>query len=380
MPGRQRLAALAVIAASVALAAAGAGSAAGDEGSTPQLRPGDQAALSGRGALAAASADPLPPDTNITFGPEGWTNVRRPVFGYESDNPEAWFECRLDSGPFEPCGPATYEVLEGHPWAQLSEGIHAIEVRAVGPGGDVDPTPAQAVFTVDAQPPSAAILSGPNGVTHQQRPRFGLRVAGEDSFRCRIIGKNVKITVPSCDGPTSFTPPRALPEGTYELVVAARDLAANETEDRVEFSVRTKPGSPPDPYRGSLLYIGRGDGVKKVVFRLEEHRLIEARITVNLACGGGGRRHRYRSEVDYANPRWPIAVDKQGGFRKYVQRTSAWEDETVRLVGQIAPQRIAGSIAVSWTQPARVGNETCHTGHFESGGMKELSFHARLAQ
>jgi hypothetical protein len=227
------------------------------------------------GAAGAQAAATLPPDTTITFGPEGWTNLTRPVYGYASDNPDSWFECRLDSGPFEPCGPATYEVLEGHRGARLSEGTHTIEVRAVGPDGEVDPTPAQAVITVDIRPPTAAIISGPTGLTHQQRPTFTLRVAGADSFRCRIIGKNFRVTVPSCDGPTSFTPPRPLPEGAYELVVIARDLAANETEDRVEFSVRTKPGPPPpppDPYRGSVLYTGRGKGIKKVSFRLKGHK------------------------------------------------------------------------------------------------------------
>src|SRR5436305_2205811 len=196
-------------------------------------------ASGGAAGAQGAVTGPLPPDTTITFGPEGWTNVTRPVFGYASNNSEAWFECRLDAEPFEPCGPSTYEVLEGHRGAKLSQGPHTIEVRAVGPDGEIDLTPAQAMFTVDTQPPTATIISGPTGLTHQ-RPTLTPRVSAADSFRCRIIGKNVRIKAPSCDGPTSFTPPRPLPEGTYEMVVTARDLAANETEDRVEFSVRTK--------------------------------------------------------------------------------------------------------------------------------------------
>jgi hypothetical protein len=337
-------------------------------------------ATGGTVAARGAVTGPLPPDTTITFGPEGWTNLTRPVYGYESDNPDAWFECRLDSEPFEPCGPATYEVLEGHRGAKLSEGTHTIEVRAVGPDGEVDPTPAQAVITVDTHPPTATIISGPTGFTHQQRPTFTLQVAGEDRFRCRIIGKNVRITVPSCDGPTSFTPPRPLPEGAYELVVTAFDLAGNETEDRVEFSVRTKPGPPPpppDPLRDSILYTGRGDGVKKVVFRLKGHKLIEARVSVNLACSGGGRRYRSPEVIEVASPRWPISVDRQGKFRHKFEQISVAIDITERLTGHVTPQMIVGSIAVSRTEPAKVGNETCHTGQFRPGTMKELSFRAR---
>jgi hypothetical protein len=333
----------------------------------------------GAAGAQGAVAGPLPPDTTITFGPEGWTNLTRPVYGYASDNPEAWFECRLDSEPFEPCGPATYEVLEGHRGAKLSEGTHTIEVRAVGPDGEADPIPAQAVITVDVHPPTATIISGPTGFTHQQRPTFTLQVAGEDKFRCRIIGKNVRITVPSCDGPTSFTAPRPLPEGPYELVVTAFDLAGNETEDRLEFSVHTKPGPPPpppNPYRGSILYTGRGAGVKKVVFRLKGHRLIEARISVNLACVGGGRRHRFLYEIDHASPRWPIAVNRRGGFRENVEELWAASDRFETLAGEVTPQVIVGSIAVSVTEPARVGNETCHTGRFRPGRTEELSFRA----
>jgi hypothetical protein len=69
--------------------------------------------------------------------------LTRPVYGYRSDNPDASFECRLDSGPFEFCGPATYEVLEGHPGETLSEGTHTIEVPgtqyALGVPGDGGP-------------------------------------------------------------------------------------------------------------------------------------------------------------------------------------------------------------------------------------------------
>ena len=341
-------------------------------------------ASGGTVAARGATSGPLPPDTTITFGPKGWTNLTRPVFGYESDNPDAWFECRLDSRPFEPCGPATYEVFEGHRGATLSEGTHTIEVRAVGPDGEVDPTPAQAVITVDIRPPTAAIISGPTGFTHHQRPTFTLRVAGADSFRCRIIGKNIRVTVPSCDGPTSFTPPRPLPEGTYELVVIARDLAANETEDRVEFSVRTKSGPPPpppDPYRGSVLYTGRGKGIKKVSFRLKGHKLIEATVDYFDRCtrtgDGQGRRYRLRQELTEASPRYPLRVDERGKFRIYRSEVFFNADETAFFAGKVTSRSIVGRIARESNESAPESGvfDKCHTGPF-GGPMKELTFHA----
>jgi hypothetical protein len=325
--------------------------------------------------VQGAVGDPLPPDTTITFGPEGWTNLTRPVYGYESDNPEAYFECRLDSGPFEPCGPATYEVLEGHPGAELSEGTHTIEVRAVGPNREADPTPAQAVIMVDADPPTAAIISGPTGVTHRRRPKFRLRVANEDSFWCRILSKGVRIKVRSCDGPTSFRSPHPLAEANYTMIVIAFDRAGNETEDRVEFTVRTKPGPPPNPFRGSVLYSGRNHGVK-TVFRLRGDKLIQARISIPLVCTAEGRRYRSRVEGENAAPSRPIVLNKRGGFQRTEERIYSYEDAFERFAGKVTPREIVGVVEVRSRTDIPGGWESCHTGRF-GGNMEELSFRAR---
>lgn len=329
----------------------------------------------GGAGAAAAVTGPLPPDTTITFGPIGWTNLTRPVYGYESDNPEASFECRLDSGPFEFCGPATYEVLEGHPGEKLSEGTHTIEVRAVGPNGEADPTPAQAVIMVDTHPPTAAILSGPTGVTHQRRPEFRLRVAGEDSFWCRILSKGVRIKVRSCDGPTSFRSPRPLAEANYVMIVIAFDRAGNETEDRIEFSVRTKPGPPPNPYRDSILYTGSSNGVK-TVFRLRGDKLIQAYISIPLVCTAEGRRYRSYVEGENAAPSRPIALNRRGGFRRTEERIYSNEDAFERFAGRVTPREIVGVVEVRWRTDIPGGWESCHTGRF-GGGLEELSFRAR---
>jgi hypothetical protein len=328
----------------------------------------------GAGAEAAATG-PLPPDTTITFGPIGWTNLTRPVYGYESNNPDASFECRLDSEPFEPCGPATYEVLEGQPGKKLSESTHTIEVRAVGPDAGVDPTPARAVIMVDADPPTATIVSGPTGVTHQRRPKFRLRVAGEDSFWCRIINRKVRIKVRSCDGPTSFRAPRPLPEGNYVMIVIAFDRAGNETEDRIEFSVRTKPGPPPNPFRDSILYSGRSHGVT-AVFRLRGHKLIQARISIPLVCTAEGRRYRSYVEGENATPSRPIVLNKRGGFRRTEERIYSNEDAFERFAGKVTPREIVGVVEVRSRTDIPGGWESCHTGRF-GGGMEELSFRAR---
>jgi Ca2+-binding RTX toxin-like protein len=185
-----------------------------------------------------------PPDTTITFGPEGTTNVKRPTFGYESNNSAAWFECKLDSGSYEPCGPATYESLQGHPGEVLTEGAHTFTVRAVNQLEVADPTPAVASLTVDAAAPKAEITSGPEGATKEARPTFNFNASG-GTVACFLEAEGEPETEEGeppfepCTTSSSYTPPTNLPEGSYEFHLRARDVAMNETEDVRAFSVDT---------------------------------------------------------------------------------------------------------------------------------------------
>jgi Bacterial Ig-like domain len=158
--------------------------------------------------------------------------LTQPTFAYESDDPDATFECRFDEAPFEPCN-----LVEEEPPEELSEGRHVFVVRAVDPSGKVDPTPARSAFRIDAEPPIAEFLRGPFRVTHQRRPKFTIRVSGQSSFWCLLHGGGVRIKVRSCDGPHSFRPPHPLPNGDYEVAVLAFDRAGNETENFGYFTV-----------------------------------------------------------------------------------------------------------------------------------------------
>jgi hypothetical protein len=199
-------------------------------------------ALGGTIAARAAASGPLAPDTTITFGPTGWTNLTNPVFAYESSDPNARFECRLDSAPFEPCGPAEEEARGDGPQHKLTQGRHTFEVRAVNAEGIPDPTPAAARFVVDTHFPTVRILSGPPRITHFRWPRFRLKVADEESFWCIIggrttTGKRVLIKRRSCDGRQSFRSPRRLADGHYSFHVVAFTRAGNESIESWAFSV-----------------------------------------------------------------------------------------------------------------------------------------------
>ena len=86
------------------------------------------------------------PDTTITDGPSGVV-FSVPTFRFTSNVAGARFECRIDSGPYTACSSAVlgYKVFD------LSQGTHTFEVRAIGPDGLVDPSPASRTFTIGTQ-------------------------------------------------------------------------------------------------------------------------------------------------------------------------------------------------------------------------------------
>jgi RHS repeat-associated protein len=83
---------------------------------------------------------PPPPEATIASGPEGPV-LPAVSFAFSSNDEEATFECSLDGAAFGACTtPAAYQ--------ELSSGPHTFKVRAKGPSGSVDPTPAERSFHV----------------------------------------------------------------------------------------------------------------------------------------------------------------------------------------------------------------------------------------
>jgi hypothetical protein len=86
--------------------------------------------------LLPASALAAPPETTIDSGPQGLNTTAQPTFTFSSNVAGSTFECSLDRAPFGPCT----SPLQLPP---LSQGPHLFDVRAIGPGAEVDPTPAE---------------------------------------------------------------------------------------------------------------------------------------------------------------------------------------------------------------------------------------------
>lgn len=134
----------------------------------------------------------VPPETTIAAGPSGSTEDTTPTFSFFSDLASAGFECAVDGSAFAPC--STPKTL-----AELAEGPHSFEVRAVSAAGP-DPSPAIRAFTVDL--PDAVCVTVPRPLVRNVvvRKRRGVlliefhvaakaRVRAKVFHRDRLIGR-----------------------------------------------------------------------------------------------------------------------------------------------------------------------------------------------
>src|SRR5262249_1023724 len=88
-------------------------------------------------------------DTAIDAGPPGLTNDPTPSFTFSTATTGATYECSL-GGAFEECSsPYTTKALPS--------GAYTLKVRAKSPQGQLDPTPAERSFSVDADAPDTRI-------------------------------------------------------------------------------------------------------------------------------------------------------------------------------------------------------------------------------
>jgi len=102
--------------------------------------------------------DVTAPETTIVSGPAAEIGQLTPsVFVFSSNETDATFECSLDGGAFEACAAPPNNTAE---LTGLVAGPHTVQVRAVDPSLNADPTPASYSWMV-VGPPLTTITSGP---------------------------------------------------------------------------------------------------------------------------------------------------------------------------------------------------------------------------
>lgn len=124
-----------------------------------------------------------PPQVVITSEPpESPTTFIDAEFSFESANPNAYFQCRLDGGDWDDCeSPVTY--------GQLNDADHTFEVRAVGHGAGAGPVES-INWTVDTIVPTVTIATSPKPVTGSRDAAFEFHVnkPGAFDFECSLDG------------------------------------------------------------------------------------------------------------------------------------------------------------------------------------------------
>ena len=175
-------------------------------------------------ATRSFTVDTAAPDTTITSGPTGTTNVASPSFAFTSSEAGSTFECKLD-GPGAATG--TYATCTSpRAYVALADGAYTFSVRATDGAGNVDATPATRSFTVDATAPDTTINTGPSGTTTSNAPSFtfsGTEVGS--TFECKLDGPGAATgTYATCTSPRAYV---ALADGAYTFSVRATDAAGN---------------------------------------------------------------------------------------------------------------------------------------------------------
>ena len=186
-------------------------------------------------ASVTFTVDAVLPDTTIVSGPPARTGSRSAEFEF-SGSEDSTFECRLDSEDFTTCGPGAKA------YANLADGQHTFEVRAVDGVGQRDPTPASHTWRVDTRAPETEVLSSPSSSTSATEAVFDFRADEPGStFECRLDSTDPDGWEP-CDSPKSYPDLR---EGRHTFDVRATDAVGN-TDPVPDSRAWTVDRTPPD--------------------------------------------------------------------------------------------------------------------------------------
>jgi hypothetical protein len=140
---------------------------------------------------------PVLPETALgegaPSGPIGSDNVTI-IFEPSPGNEDT--QCSLDGAAFRACTfPKAYDGL--------SRGTHTFRVRAGGPFGNVDPTPARTTWTVDLTPPKVASTTPTNGATGVARKANLTAIFSEKMTRSTLNSANFKLYKVNSNGSTT---------------------------------------------------------------------------------------------------------------------------------------------------------------------------------
>ena len=206
--------------------------------------------------ITTLEPDRVPPQTAILAGPPSPSTSRSLTIPFQAafgEQAGVQFSYAIDGGPWSPWSPAGQWSGFG-----IEDGLHLFRVRAEDSEGNVDPSPAETRFEIDASPPVPRITSPAQDDAVQgsvvvigtaDDPRFG-------SYRLeyRPTGAGTWSLVASSETPVvagtlGTWPTKDLAEGWYDLRLSVRDtlgltgqvLVSIEVDNQDPRSAQTTP-------------------------------------------------------------------------------------------------------------------------------------------
>jgi arylsulfatase A-like enzyme len=180
------------------------------------------------------SVDTSFPETTLASGPSELSNNRQATFLFSSSDPNAGFQCRLDStqeADFQTCSsPRIYN--------NLADGTHIFDVRAVRVPAQIDPTPASTTWTIDATAPDTQLTPSSGFSIHRTVATFNITTTASQSSNVAEAPARLECKL---DG-ASYSPCRptrtvsGLTKGAHTLSVRSTDLAGNTDPSPATFS------------------------------------------------------------------------------------------------------------------------------------------------
>lgn len=205
-----------------------------DGAHTFRVRSADLAGNVGATATATYVLDRTPPGAPvISGGPPADSRDDTPTWTIVVDG-DARAECRIDDGPWLPCADSITADLVAEP-----DGLHALEVRAIDPVGNVSPT-SLATYDLDRLAPEVpAFTSVPVSPGNAFAPEWAFTYEPGTTAWCALDGADPV----ACEGTYAAG---VLPDGTHTLVVTVTDAAGNTSPAATNvYELDTSPPAAP---------------------------------------------------------------------------------------------------------------------------------------
>jgi hypothetical protein len=188
--------------------------------------------------------DTVAPETTINTGPSNPTNNTAPQVSFSANEPDATFECRLDS----PSATGTYQSCTSpRTLSTTAQGSYTLLVRATDLASNTDQTPASRTWTVDTLAPPAPAISAPANGAILGSQTFTLSGTAEANATVEVFeGTTSRGTATATAGGAWSRQLTSVPEGSHTYTATARDAAGNVSGPSAARTITIDTG-PPDP-------------------------------------------------------------------------------------------------------------------------------------